>query len=126
MKNMVQEFKDFINRGNLVELAIAFVLAVAFGAAVVAIVDGVLMPLIAAIFGEANFDEITLDVGDGVLLIGTAITAIVNFLIIAFVCFLIVKAYNRMRGPVEEAGPTEIELLVEIRDALRSRTDLTS
>lgn len=126
MKNMVQEFKDFINRGNLVELAIAFVLAVAFGAAVVAIVDGVLMPLIAAIFGEANFDEITLDIGDGVLLIGTAITAIVNFLIIAFVCFLIVKAYNRMRGPVEEAGPTEIELLVEIRDALRSRTDLTS
>ncbi len=126
MKNMVQEFKDFINRGNLVELAIAFVLAVAFGAAVVAIVDGVLMPLIAAIFGEANFDEITLDVGDGVLLVGTAITAIVNFLIIAFVCFLIVKAYNRMRGPVAEAGPTEIELLVEIRDALRSRTDLTS
>lgn len=126
MKNMVQEFKDFINRGNLVELAIAFVLAVAFGAAVVAIVDGVLMPLIAAIFGEANFDEITLEIGDGVLLIGTAITAIVNFLIIAFVCFLIVKAYNRMRGPAEEAGPTEIELLVEIRDALRSRTDLPS
>ena len=123
MKNWVQEFKDFVNRGNLVELAIAFVLAAAFGLVVVAIVNGVFMPIIAAIFGEPNFDSITIDIGDGVILIGTAITAIVNFLVVAFVCFLVIKAYNKMKGPVEEdAGPSEIDLLIEIRDELRSRS----
>jgi len=122
MKSWIQEFKDFVNRGNLVELAIAFVLAAAFGLVIKAIVDGVIMPIIAAIFGKPNFDSITIDIGDGVVLIGTAITAIVNFLIIAFVCFLIIKAYNAMKGPVEEDdGPTEVELLMEIRDELRSR-----
>ena len=122
MKSWIQEFKDFVNRGNLVELAIAFVLAAAFGLVIKAIVDGVIMPIIAAIFGKPNFDSITIDIGDGVVLIGTAITAIVNFLIIAFVCFLIIKAYNAMKGPVEEDdGPTEVELLMQIRDELRSR-----
>jgi large conductance mechanosensitive channel len=120
MKDLVKEFRDFVNRGNLVELAVAFVLAIAFGALVVTIVDGVLMPLIAALFGEPNFDAITLEIGDGVLRIGTAITALVNFLIIAFVCFLVVKAYNRFRA-ASPAGPSEIDLLVEIRDELRAR-----
>ena len=121
MKNWIQEFKDFVNRGNLVELAIAFVLAAAFGLVVVAIVNGVFMPIIAAIFGEPNFDSITIDIGDGVILIGTAITAIVNFLVAAFACFLVIKAYNKMKGPVEEDGPSEVDLLIEIRDELRSR-----
>ncbi len=123
MKTWVQEFKDFVNRGNLVELAVAFVLAAAFGLVVVAIVNGVFMPIIAAIFGEPNFDSITIDIGDGVILIGTAITAIVNFLVVALVCFLVIKAYNKMKGPVEEdTGPSEIDLLIEIRDELRSRS----
>ncbi len=123
MKTWMKEFKEFINRGNLVELAIAFVLAAAFGAVVLAIVDGVIMPIIAAIFGQPNFDSITIDLGDGVILIGTAITAIVNFLVIAFVCFLVIKAYNAMKGPVEDdAGPSEVDLLREIRDELRARS----
>lgn len=123
MKTWMKEFKEFINRGNLIELAIAFVLAAAFGAVVLAIVDGVIMPIIAAIFGQPNFDSITIDLGDGVILIGTAITAIVNFLVIAFVCFLVIKAYNAMKGPVEDdAGPSEVDLLREIRDELRARS----
>lgn len=123
MRSWTQEFKDFVNRGNLVELAIAFVLAAAFGLVVNSIVAGVIMPIIAAIFGEPNFDSITIGIGDGVILIGTAITAIVNFLIVALVCFLIIKAYNKMKGPVDEdAGPSEVDLLIEIRDELRSRT----
>ncbi len=123
MKSWIQEFKDFVNRGNLVELAIAFVLAAAFGLVIKAIVEGVIMPIIAAIFGQPNFDGITIDIGDSKILIGVAITAIVNFLIIAAVCFLIIKAYNAMKGPVaEDDGPTEIDLLMEIRDELRSRT----
>ena len=123
MKSWIQEFKDFVNRGNLVELAVAFVLAAAFGLVVKAIVEGVIMPIIAAIFGQPNFDGITIDIGDSQILIGVAITAIVNFLIIALVCFAIVKAYNAMKGPVDEDdGPSEVDLLMEIRDELRSRS----
>ena len=121
MKNMIDEFKDFINRGNLIDLAIAVVLATFFAPVVAAIVDGVIMNLIAAIFGQPNFDDITISVGDAELLIGTVITAIVQFLIVAWVCFLIVKAYNSMKGPEDEevAGPSEADLLAEIRDLLR-------
>ena len=122
MKNLLTEFKEFINRGHLVELAVAFTLTLFFVPVVNAIVNGVFMQLIAAIFGQPNFDAIGVDVGDSRLLIGTVITAIVTFLIVAVVCFVIIKAYNRFRSPAaEDAGPTEIELLIEIRDALRSR-----
>jgi large conductance mechanosensitive channel len=119
---MLQEFKDFINRGNLIDLAIAVVLATFFAPVITAIVDGVILNLIAAIFGQPNFDSIGLDVGDSRLLIGSVITAIIQFVIVAFVCFLIVKAYNSMKEPeVEEAaGPSEVELLIEIRDQLRA------
>lgn len=122
MKNLLTEFKEFINRGNLVELAVAFTLTLFFVPVVNAIVNGVFMQLIAAIFGQPNFDAIGIDVGDSRLLIGTVITAIVTFLIVAVVCFVIIKAYNKFKSPAaEDAGPTEIELLIEIRDALRSR-----
>jgi len=122
MKDFVTEFKDFVNRGNLVELAVAFTLTLFFVPVVNSIVNGVIMQLIAGIFGQPNFDSITIDIGDAELLIGSVITALVTILIVAFVCFLIVKAYNAMKKPVEaDEGPTEIELLTEIRDSLRSR-----
>jgi len=122
MGELIKEFKEFVNRGNLVELAVAFTLTLFFVPVVNAIVDGVILNLIAAIFGQPNFDSITVDVGDSELLIGTVITALVTFLIVAFVCFLIVKAYNAMKAPDEsEDGPSEIDLLIEIRDELRSR-----
>jgi large conductance mechanosensitive channel len=122
MKDFVTEFKDFVNRGNLVELAVAFTLTLFFVPVVNSIVNGVIMQLIAGIFGQPNFDSITIDIGDAELLIGSVITALVTFLIVAFVCFLIVKAYNAMKAPADEDdAPTEIELLTEIRDALRSR-----
>ncbi|HUV19174.1 MAG TPA: large conductance mechanosensitive channel protein MscL [Ilumatobacteraceae bacterium] len=122
MKDFVTEFKDFVNRGNLVELAVAFTLTLFFVPVVNSIVDGVIMQLIAGIFGQPNFDSITIDIGDAELFIGSVITALVTFLIVAFVCFLIVKAYNAMKAPADEDdAPTEIELLTEIRDALRSR-----
>lgn len=128
MKNMLNEFKDFINRGNLLDLAIAVVLATFFAPIVAAIVDGLVLNLIAAIFGQPDFTSIRLKIrGDEpdatYLEFGTVITAIVSFVIVAFVCFLIVKAYNSMKkaDEAEPAGPTEIELLTEIRDSLRSR-----
>jgi large conductance mechanosensitive channel len=122
MKNMVSEFKEFINRGNLVELSIAFVLALFFAPIVTSIVNGVVLNLIAAIFGQPDFSSIVIDVGDSQLLIGDVLTAILNFLIVAFVCFLIIKAYNRFKDEDPEAGPSEVDLLTEIRDELRSRS----
>lgn len=120
MKNLWEDFKAFVNKGNFLEIAIAFVMAIFFAPIITAIVDGVIMNLIAAIFGQPNFDSITIDVGDSTLLIGSVLTAIAQFVIVAFVLFLILKAYNKMRPPAE-AGPTEVELLTEIRDALRNR-----
>lgn len=122
MKDLVKEFKEFINRGNLIELAVAFTLTLFFVPVVNAIVDGVILNLIAGIFGEPNFDSMVIGVGEADLLIGTVITALVTFVLVALVCFVIVKAYNKMKGPEDADGePTEIELLTEIRDALRSR-----
>lgn len=122
MKNWLNEFKEFINRGNLVELAVAFTLTLFFVPVVNTIVDGVILQLIAGIIGQPTFDSIVIGVGDAELQIGAVITALVTFLIVAFVCFLIVKAYNAMRGPEdEESGPSEIDLLTEIRDELRNR-----
>jgi large conductance mechanosensitive channel len=122
MKNMVSEFKEFINRGNLVELSIAFVLALFFAPIVTSIVNGVVLNLIAAIFGQPDFSSIVIDVGDSQLLIGDVLTAILNFLIVAFVCFLIIKAYNNFKDEDPEAGPSEVDLLTEIRDELRGRS----
>lgn len=122
MGELIKEFKTFVNRGNLVELAVAFTLTLFFVPVVSAIVDGVILNLIAAIFGQPNFDSITIGVGDSELLIGSVITALVTFLIVAFVCFLIVKAYNAMyTREHDEDELSEIDLLIEIRDELRSR-----
>ncbi|CAN5372116.1 large conductance mechanosensitive channel protein MscL [soil metagenome] len=128
MKGLVGEFKEFVNRGNLVDLAIAVVLATAFAPVIAAIVDGVIMNLIAAIFGQPDFSAIRLRLrGDEpeatYLELGLVITTVVQFLTVALVCFVIVKAYNRMQKPqvAEAAAVTETDLLVEIRDELRKR-----
>ncbi len=125
---MLKEFKEFALKGNLLEIAVGLVLALAFIAVVTAFIEGIIMPLIAAIVGEPSFDDIVWTIGDGPdatdILIGTFITALVNFLLIAFVLFLIVKAANRVipKKEPKNAGPTEVELLTEIRDSLRTRT----
>ncbi len=123
MKNLMHEFKEFVNRGNLVELAIAFVLATAFAPVVLSIVDNIVMPIIAAIIGQPDFSSLGIDIGDARINYGTPLTLIINFLVIAFVCFLVVKAYNASKESADEDedGPSEVELLTEIRDALRNR-----
>lgn len=123
MKDLLNEFKEFVNRGNLVELAVAFVLATAFAPVVLSIVDNIFMPIIAAIIGQPDFSSLGIDIGDARINYGTPLTLIINFLVIAFVCFLVVKAYNASKKPAEEEAsePSEVELLTEIRDALRNR-----
>ena len=121
---MLREFKDFINKGNVVVIAVGLVMALYFQKIVDAVLDGVINPLIAAIFGESNFQDIGFDVGDARVSIGLVIDAIISFLAVAFFLFLVVKAYNRYSAAPEgqePAGPTEIDLLTEIRDALANR-----
>ena len=129
---MIQEFREFVNRGNMVELAVAFVLGVAFQSVVSAITERVLSPLIGLVFGEPNFDGLltfgAVDPETGIPAgsVGAVLTALINFLLVALALFLIVKAYNRMQRKAEAeaaeeepaADPEDVVLLREIRDAL--------
>lgn len=123
MSNLIKEFKDFINRGNLVELAVAFVLGVAFAALVDSFVNDIVMQIIAVIVGEPSFNQLTIDINDSEIRYGAFLTQLVNFLLIALALFLMVKAYNKFRRQKGEdpAGPNEVELLTQIRDALMMR-----
>jgi large conductance mechanosensitive channel len=92
---MIREFKEFALTGNLVELAVAFVLGLAFAAVVTPLVDDVIMQLVAVIVGKPDFSDLTFSIGDGEIRYGAFLTALVTFLIIAFVLFLIVKAVQK-------------------------------
>jgi large conductance mechanosensitive channel len=124
---MIQEFKEFVSKGNVIMLAVGFIMGVAFQGVVTALVEHVIMPIVAIPFGEPNFDELTLTINDSVILWGSFVTAAVAFLLTALAVFLfIVKPYNaymnrhRVEEEEPESGPSEIELLTEIRDTLRS------
>jgi large conductance mechanosensitive channel len=129
MKNFVREFKEFIAGGNLIEFAVAFVLGLAIKAVIDAFINEVVNPLIGAIVGKPdldNFLRITVREGEpdqAVIRIGAVLTQIVSLILVGLVLFLVVKAYNKMKKAPDAApaGPTEVELLTEIRDALRSR-----
>ena len=119
---MLKEFKEFISKGNLVEIAVGLILALAFAGLVTSFTENLINPIIGAIFGQPNFDSLVIDIGDAQLRYGAFLTTLLNFVIVAFVLFLVVKAYNRMAPKEEEVGgPTDIELLTEIRDELRKR-----
>lgn len=126
---MLKEFKEFIARGNVIDLAVAVVLGTAFGLVVNSFANDVLMQLVAALFGQPDFNEVSFHIGDGEIFIGRFITALVNFLIVAVAMFLVIKAISSLqklrRRQAEEAAAavelTEIELLTEIRDALVRR-----
>ena len=121
MKNLVAEFKAFIMKGDIVMIAVAFVLALYFKAIIDQIVDGVIDPIIAAIVGEPNLENFGFDIGDARISIGLVLEAIIDFIIVGLVLFFIVKAYNHWKRDEEAAGPSEVDLLTEIRDELRSR-----
>lgn len=125
---MLNEFKAFIMRGNLLELAVAFIMGLAFAGVVDSFTNDVVMAFIGAIVGEPNFGALDFSIGDGVIRYGLFINAVINFLIVATVLFLIVKALNkvleaRRAGTEPEAEPltAEGQLLTEIRDLLAQR-----
>ncbi len=117
---MIKEFRDFINRGNLVDIAVAFVMGLAFAAVITSLTNDIINPIIAKIFSiESLADWVVADIRLGAFLV-----AIINFLIVALVMFMVVKGYNRMKKAEEAAAedPTEeVLLLREIRDGLGSR-----
>ena len=120
---MLQEFKDFISRGNVVDLAVAVVIGASFTAVVTAFTDGILLQFVAAIVGEPNFDSLSFGLGDAEILYGRFLTALVSFLLVSAAVFAVVKAMQTVQRPEEEepSGPTEVDLLTEIRDQLASR-----
>ncbi len=125
MQDLIDEFKAFINKGDVVTIAVGLIMALYFAKIVDALLNGVINPIIAAIFGESNFAEIGFKLGSAKISIGLVIDAVVSFVVVAAILFVIIKAYNNWRGPEAEdetAGPTEIDLLTEIRDSLQNRT----
>ena len=139
---MFSEFKKFIAKGNVLDLAVAVIIGAAFATIVASLTDDIIMPIVGAIFGGldfANYFALLGPLPDGfkgnpssyadvkasgaaVLGWGQFVTVLINFLILAFVIFLLVRYANRiMRRSEESAGPTEAELLTEIRDELRRR-----
>jgi len=141
---VIQEFREFINRGNVIDLAVAFVLGVAFKPIIDALVDRVLMPIIGLLVGQPNFDTVgtfacedvpASGAAEGLIItggqqcagsVGGVLTATISFLLVAMALFFVVKAYNRMqrKEPVEpepEADSEDIVLLREIRDSLATR-----
>lgn len=124
---MFREFRDFLNKGNVIDLAVAVIIGGAFGAIISSLVDDIIMPLIGILLGGLDFSLLTITVGDAVIAYGSFLQAIVNFIIIAFVIFLVVRSYNKMRAE-EEAAPApppepsaEELLLTEIRDLLEAK-----
>ena len=99
MRKVFDDFKAFALQGNLLELAIAFVLGVAFAAVINSFVNDIIMNILAAIGGKPDFSELTFSIGDGVIRYGNFLTALVAFLVIALVLFFIVQAVQRASGP---------------------------
>ena len=104
---MLEDLKKFLLRGNVIDLAVAVIIGIAFGAVMLSLVNDVIMPVIGAVFGKPNFNDLTFKVGDGVVAYGKFITALVNFLIIGTALFFIVRVAQRFFR--EEAKPTEVE-----------------
>ncbi len=123
---MLQEFKKFIMKGDLVEIAVGLILALAFADVVSAFVDRIISPIIGALFGVPSFKAKYFMIGDGKIEYGYFIDALIAFVIVGFVLFMVVKAYNSAKekfskGPEAEDTPDDIVLLTEIRDALKGR-----
>ena len=132
---MLKEFKEFAMKGNLVDIAVGFVMGAAFKEVVSSFTGGIVSPLIGLIF-NSDFKDLRLKLEDGTmndagemvgevwLEYGTFLTNVIDFIIVAFVMFMVVKGVNKMKkkeepAPEAPAGPSEIDLLMEIRDSLK-------
>lgn len=143
-KGFIAEFKEFISRGNVMDMAVGIIVGTAFTAIVTSLVNGIIMPFIGFIIGGLNFEDYkfvlaaaTETTPEVAILYGSFIQQVINFLIIAFVVFLMIKVLNGIKSKAETlrkkeeekaaeeeaAAPSEAELLAEIRDLLKAQTE---
>ncbi len=124
---MIKEFRDFIAKGNVMDLAVGIIIGAAFTAIVTSLVEDIINPFIGLIVGGLDFSDLTFGVGEAQFRYGAFITAVINFLIIAFVVFMLVKGVNRIKAAAERpddvepevaTGPSELDVLIDIRDSL--------
>ena len=128
---MIKEFKEYIRKGNVMDMAVGIIIGGAFTAIVTALVDSILMPIIGAISGGKRVADMSIMVGNAAIGYGAFLQAIIDFLLIAWVLFMILKAFNKAKAAVvkeEEEAPAEpepvpadVELLTEIRDLLKEK-----
>jgi len=126
---VLEEFRKFIMRGNVIDLAVAVIIGAAFGAIITSLVDDIIMPLVGVLMGGVDFSGLSLTVGSATIAYGAFIQTVINFLIIASALFLVIKAMNKassLRKKEEAAAPPpapseDIVLLTEIRDLLSKR-----
>lgn len=125
---MIKEFKKFIERGNVIDLAVGVIIGGAFGKIVTSIVNDVLMPLIGIVIGGIDFSGLSFKIGEAEIKYGNFIQNVIDFLIVAFCIFILVKIVNKITHKEEkkEEAPTKpdnIVLLEEIRDLLKEKTE---
>ena len=126
---MIKEFKEFISKGNVMDMAVGIIIGSAFTAIVNSLVDSILMPIIGAICGGFSVDQMSWKIGEATIGYGAFIQAIIGFLLIAWVLFMIIKALNKAKAAIvkeeepapeePEETPADIALLTEIRDLLK-------
>jgi large conductance mechanosensitive channel len=134
MKKFIGEFKEFISRGNVIDMAVGVVIGSAFTAIVNSLVNDIITPLIGVIIGGLDFSGLSIKVGSASIGYGSFIQAVINFLIISFVIFCVIRSFNKIseyakkkdeEEPAPEATPEDILLLREIRDALANKNEST-
>lgn len=126
---MINEFRQFIARGNVMDMAVGIIIGAAFTAIVTSMVDDLINPLLGLFVGGMDFSELSFGLGDAQFMYGNFINAVIKFLIVAWVVFLMVRTLNRIKERARRkeevapppAGPSQEELLAEIRDLLRQR-----
>ena len=127
MKKFLEEFKQFITRGNVMDMAVGVIIGGAFSAITGSLIDDIIMPLLGIFTGSISFAALAFEVNGAVIAYGNFIQAVLNFLVMAFVVFCLVKGLNKLHRKKEEAPPpppepsNEEKLLTEIRDLLKEK-----
>ena len=127
MKNFISEFKTFIARGNVMDLAVGVIIGGAFGNITTSLINDIVMPILGIFTGSISFADLSVTVNGAVIAYGNFIQAVLNFIIMAFIVFCLVKAMNKLHRKKEETPPpppapsAEEQLLTEIRDLLREK-----
>lgn len=128
MKKFFSEFRDFAMRGNVIDLAVGVIIGGAFSNITTSLIDDIIMPLLGILTNSISFAELSVTIGGAVVTYGSFIQAVLNFIVMAFAVFLLVKGINRLHRKKDEAPPAppapsaEEKLLTEIRDLLKERT----